>query len=125
MHGTGFKKKLMGNFMIPLLDLIVLLLVGVLLGTFYFVGLWWTVGRLSRSARPASLYLLSFGFRMALLLLAFSILLNVGVIEFFAALAGFIATRLVLVRWLGWSEFGKAKSCSGLPGANSSTTGSS
>jgi hypothetical protein len=46
-------------------------------------------------------YLLSFWIRSAVLLLAFFILLNVGVLQMVTALAGFIVTRFALVRCLG------------------------
>jgi len=77
------------------------LLSGVLLGVCYFAGLWWTVGRLSRTKHPLACYLLSFGIRIAVLLVAFFLLLNVGVLELLTALVGFVATRFALVRSLG------------------------
>ena len=77
---------------------------GILLGMIYFFGLWWTVGRLSRTDRPVGLYLLSFGLRITILLLAFFFLLNLGVTEFLVAFAGFLVTRLALVRRLGWAN---------------------
>jgi F1F0 ATPase subunit 2 len=94
------------------------LLSGVLLGAFYFAGLWWTVGRLSHTRHPLACYLLSFGIRIAVLLLAFFFLLNVGVLELLTALAGFVATRFALVRSLGLT----ARSDLRLPGQSTSSS---
>ena len=47
------------------------LLGGILLGVFYFGGLWWTVTRLSRTEKPAIVYLSSLIVRTAILVLSF------------------------------------------------------
>jgi len=105
------------------IEMIAPLLGGVLLGIFYFVGLWWTVKRLSRTEHPVTLYLLSFGLRVAVLLLAFFLLLNFGVLELMVALAGFIVTRFVLVRCLGLAAHSGVKPGSHSPIAGPTKTG--
>ena len=72
---------------------------GVLLGTLYLLGLWWTVGRATRTGNKA-LLLFSFVLRALALLLAFYGLLGLGAAGLAAALLGFSA-RLLLTHLLG------------------------
>ncbi len=73
---------------------------GALLGTLYLLGLWWTVGRATRTGNNA-LLLISFVLRAAALLLAFYGLLGLGAAGLAAALLGFLTARLLLTRLLG------------------------
>jgi len=73
---------------------------GLLLGTLYLLGLWWTVGRATRTGNRA-LLLISFVLRALALLLAFYGLLGLGAAGLAAALLGFFSARLLLTHLLG------------------------
>ena len=72
--------------------------IGLLLGFFYFTGLWWTVRRLSASPRPGLLALGSFIVRTAVVVLALVAISKIldwqGVL---VCLLGFILARFILV----------------------------
>jgi len=75
------------------------LLAGVLLGAFYFGGLWLTVDGLAASRRPGARLVASFALRALAALLVFALIAREaqapGII---AALAGFLGARLWIVR---------------------------
>lgn len=75
---------------------------GLLLGGTYFGGLWWTVRRMSLRRYPLGFYFASLIGRLAVLLGAFYGLLgDSSGPRLVAALVGFIAARLLLIRLLG------------------------
>jgi F1F0 ATPase subunit 2 len=81
------------------------ILAGLLLGGWYFAGLWWTLRRLPGSTRPIPLYLLSLAVRLVVIAIAFY-----GVIKWFdwlhllACLAAFLVARLLLIAYLVKSD---------------------
>lgn len=67
--------------------------VGVLLGVFYFAGLWWTVRRLGSSHYIAPLFLFSMLFRISVVMVSFYVFLGndwrtllLGLLGFFVLL---------------------------------------
>ncbi|GAB4144538.1 MAG: hypothetical protein Tsb009_16280 [Planctomycetaceae bacterium] len=83
-------------------SLAVAIVVGLLLGVFYFGGLWWTVRRMPLARHPLQLYFGSLIARLAILLAGFyGVLSYAGWAELVTALAGFIAARLLLIRLKG------------------------
>jgi F1F0 ATPase subunit 2 len=72
-------------------------LMGMLLAAFYFGGLWWTVGKLTRTAHPWVLYFGSLAARLALLLGALILLMAADWRWLAACLAGFFALRVLLM----------------------------
>lgn len=74
---------------------------GILLGMFYFLGLWWTVSRLPQSPRPLVLSVVSFLVRTGLVLVGFYFIARGGHWEnLIASLVGFILARIILVQRL-------------------------
>ncbi len=69
---------------------------GVLLGVFFFGGLWWTVQKVARSDSPYLFTVISFIIRAAVVLAGFYLLLAAGWPNLLAAMAGFIIARTVL-----------------------------
>lgn len=85
-----------------MLILVLMFAAGLALGAFYFIGLWQTVSRLSRTRHRASLLLVSYGLRLAVVLSAFYFLLRDGHWERIAlALIGFVMMRKILTFHLG------------------------
>ena len=99
------------------------LMSGILLGLFYFGGLWWTIGRMGRTENPMSFYLVSLAVRLAILLLSFFFFLNVGVFHLIVAFVGFMIARLSLVRWIGLARDPKLANRSHRPFGGPSKTG--
>jgi F1F0 ATPase subunit 2 len=73
---------------------------GLLIGTFFFGGLWWTVKYGLRSKRPALLFCSSLLVRFALALAAFYAIGYGHVDRLIACLAGFVASRFLVGRIL-------------------------
>ncbi len=73
--------------------------VGILLGAFFFQGLWWTVNKLTTTHNQALLFVASFLLRMGVVLAGFYGLLLLGVPHLLVALAGFFASRV----WYIWT----------------------
>lgn len=74
---------------------------GTLLGTFYFGTLWLVVRRLDRLAWPAVWLGVTGILRLAVVLALFALLVGTRWERLMVALAGFVAARVVLTRWLG------------------------
>ncbi len=74
---------------------------GALLGIFYFGGLWLTVRHLLHLKQPSLLALGSFLGRSAVCLFGFYLASGHGFEWLFLSLAGFVLTKMVLVRSLG------------------------
>ncbi len=72
------------------------LLAGILLGAFFFGGLWWTVQKMVATDRPYLLSVSSFVIRTAVVMGAFYLLLNADWTYMLAALAGFLVARTIL-----------------------------
>lgn len=73
---------------------------GVFLGTFYFGGLWLTIKRLPCSPQPALLSLASFFARSLVCILGFYLIIGSGIQALLLCLAGFVLTKIALVRRL-------------------------
>lgn len=71
---------------------------GILLGAFYFGGLWLTARRLPASASPGRLWLISFAARLFPVLLGLWAALKVNSTAFFITLAAFFMVRLIMSR---------------------------
>jgi F1F0 ATPase subunit 2 len=77
--------------------------VGLGLGFFYFSTLWLTVGSLSERRHPALWTLVSFVFRMAVLLVVFVAFTGGDVLSMVSLLVGFMVARGLLIRRWGGS----------------------
>jgi F1F0 ATPase subunit 2 len=75
------------------------LAVGLLLGTFFFGGLWWTVNRGASSQRPALWFFGSTLLRMSITLAGFYFVGRENWKRWLLCLLGFVLARLV-VQWL-------------------------
>lgn len=88
--------------MIDITALTIAFFLGTGLSGIYFGTLWLTVKRLVNHRRPALLLILSLLLRMALILSCFYLILNGGHWDrLLAALLGFIALRILLLRKFG------------------------
>jgi len=74
------------------------LLAGLLLGVFFFAGLWWTVRRLNSSKHVALLFLASMLLRTGTVVLGFYFIMDDHWQRLVAALLGFIIARIVVTR---------------------------
>lgn len=77
--------------------LILSLLTGVLLGAFFWGGLWWTVLRITVSDRPYLIAAASFIVRTAVSMAAFFLLLTAGWYHLLSGLTGFLMARFILI----------------------------
>jgi F1F0 ATPase subunit 2 len=80
------------------------LLWGIVLGIFYFGGLWWTVRSLPRTTRPRLQLGLSYVLRTSVALLGFWLILRKDLMAFFLTFVAFFLVRLVLTRRIGNAE---------------------
>lgn len=74
---------------------------GAILGLFYFGGLWLTVHRVPRAARPKSLLALSFAARLATLMACFWFALQRDSVLFGVTLLSFFLMRFIMTGLLG------------------------
>jgi F1F0 ATPase subunit 2 len=74
---------------------------GALAGAVYLAVLWIAVGRLADARRPVLTLLSGMVFRLSLLLGAFYLLMAGDPLRLVAALAGFLAVRIVVTRVVG------------------------
>jgi F1F0 ATPase subunit 2 len=74
---------------------------GLLLGLFYFGGLWITVRRLPGSAQPKTTWFLSFLFRLSLASAGFLTAMKVNTVAFFVTLVAFFTVRIIMSRKIG------------------------
>ena len=74
---------------------------GGLLGTLFFVGLWWSIRRALKSPRPALWLLGSGALRLGLALVGFYLVGGTHVGRLLACLVGFVVARLVVMRIVG------------------------
>ena len=79
------------------------LLAGIVLGLFFFGGLWWTVRRGIASKQPAVLFLGSLLLRTLLVVLGFYFVARSDWRNLVASLAGFLLARIVMTRTIGHS----------------------
>lgn len=69
---------------------------GLLLGAFYFAGLWWTVARVDRWRRPGRALAISFVLRAAVLLAGVYLLARAGIGPLAFGLLGLLVARVTL-----------------------------
>jgi F1F0 ATPase subunit 2 len=81
-----------------LIPLFLAFVAGIVVGLFYFGGLWLTVQRLPQTRRPAVLSLVSLFIRLGLTLAVFYLVMAGRWERLLACLAGFLLMRLLLVR---------------------------
>lgn len=74
---------------------------GAVAAAFYFGTLWFLVRRLDRLTWPAAWLGVTGILRLAVVLAIFAVLAGPRWERWLAALAGFLALRIALVRWLG------------------------
>lgn len=79
--------------------LLLALLAGALLGTFFFGGLWWTVQKGMKAPNAALWFLGSFLVRTTGTLLGFYFVSGGQWERLVACLLGFVVARLVIVQW--------------------------
>jgi F1F0 ATPase subunit 2 len=80
------------------LSLAFALAAGILLGVFFFGGLWWTVRQGVSSKHPALWFFGSLLLRMGIVVLGFYFILGDDSRRLLAGLLGFIAARLIAMR---------------------------
>jgi F1F0 ATPase subunit 2 len=73
-------------------------LAGLLLGAFFFGGLWWTVQKLATSKRPALWVIGSFLLRMGVTMTGFYVVAAGDWQRLLWCLLGFIMARLVVIK---------------------------
>jgi F1F0 ATPase subunit 2 len=80
------------------MSLVFALLVGALLGVFFFAGLWWTVRKLESSKQVALLFLGSMLLRTSAVIIGFYFILGDNWKRLLAGLLGFIIARIIVTR---------------------------
>ncbi len=84
--------------MSELLSLAAALIVGIMLGAFFFGGLWWTVRKGMASERAALWFIGSMLLRTGVVLLGFYFVLGDDWRRLVAGLLGFVVARLMVMR---------------------------
>jgi F1F0 ATPase subunit 2 len=80
------------------LSLVLALIAGILMGAFFFGGLWWTVRQGLSSRHPALRFFGSLLLRTCIVLLGFHFILGDDWKKLIAGLLGFIVARLIVMR---------------------------
>jgi F1F0 ATPase subunit 2 len=80
-------------------NIILAFLAGLVLGTLFFGGLWFTVKRAVASTNPSIVILVSFVLRMAIVLVGFYLVGSGNLQRFVIALAGFIIARFLVIHF--------------------------
>jgi F1F0 ATPase subunit 2 len=88
----------MNEFLHLLATLVPALLAGVLLGLFFFAGLWWTVRRLASSQHVALWFVGSMLLRTGIVVLGFYFILGDNWQNLVTALFGFVIARTIVTR---------------------------
>ena len=79
-------------------QLTLVLFAGMLLGTMFFVGLWWTVKKGLASPKPAQWFIVSLLLRVAFTLLGFYFVAGDDWKRLLACLLGFVIARIIVIR---------------------------
>ena len=80
------------------LYLLIALLEGVLLGVFFFAGLWWTARKIESTKQVAVLFLGSMLLRTFVVIMGFYFLMGDNWQRLLAGLLGFIIARIIVTR---------------------------
>jgi F1F0 ATPase subunit 2 len=86
------------------LSLAFALLAGILLGTFFFGGLWWTVRKGVKSERVALWFFGSMLLRTGVVMLGFYFVMGDSWQRLLSGLLGFVLARLIVTRLIRVSE---------------------
>ena len=89
-----------------ILVMVVSLCIGMLFGLFYFGGLWLTLQHMSRSKQPSFTAVVSFAVRSMVCLFCFYLISGSGLEMLAFSLLGFLLSKFVLIRRLGFSIHG-------------------
>ena len=84
-----------------MLNLLLAIAAGIILGVIFFGGLWWTVRKGLSSPRPALLFLGSLIVRMSVVVLGFYFVGQGEWKQTVACLLGFLLARVAVMRWTG------------------------
>ena len=84
-----------------IIQVVIALAAGGLLGSFYFSGLWWTVQKMTGSRNPYRLMLISFLVRTLVVMACFYLLLHLGWSALAIGVLGFVVVRAVIIRKVG------------------------
>lgn len=79
--------------------LILAFIVGIVLGAFFFGGLWWTVRKATTANNPALWFFASTMLRMAVVMAGFFVVMAGDWRRLFIALLGFIIARLIITHF--------------------------
>lgn len=85
--------------MSELLSLAAALIAGIMLGAFFFAGLWWTVRKGMASERAALWFIGSMLLRTGVVVLGFYFVLGDDWRRLVAGLLGFVVARLIVMRF--------------------------
>src|SRR5580658_10035445 len=91
--------------MIEFMDVSLALLAGLLLGAFFFGGLWWTVQKGIASQNPALWFFASLLFRTGLTLFGIYFVSQGHWSRLASCLLGFVIARVIVVKWLAHAPF--------------------
>jgi len=84
-----------------MLMLVMAWVTGVLLGAFFFGGLWWTVRKGIFSIRPATLFLVSMLLRTSVVIAGFYVVSDGHWQRLLVCLVGFVIARFIVTRLAG------------------------
>jgi len=87
-----------------MIDLLLAMIFGVLLGTLYFGGLWWTVKKAVKSIRPLSWFICSLLLRLGSIMSGFYFVAGHDWEKLLACLLGFVTARGFFIRFTGLPE---------------------
>ena len=90
----------MNDFLKLVISLGPALVEGMLLGLFFFVGLWWTVRKLDSTKHVALLFLGSLLIRTSIVVLGFYFILGDDWQRLVVGLFGFVIARIIVTRFI-------------------------
>ena len=79
------------------LYLVLVFVMGLVLGTFFFGGLWLTVKLAVKSKYPSLLFMLSSAFRIVVTLFGFYLITKGGLPNIVICMSGFVVARFVIM----------------------------
>lgn len=82
-----------------IIQIIISFLLGIILGIFYFGGLWLTVKQLAGANRPALLFVSSFMVRILIFTAGFYYAVTTGILQALICIVSFLITRKVFLKY--------------------------
>ena len=79
-------------------EAILCFIAGLLAGVFYFLGLWWTIGKLPKVQRKKSFLFYSFFVRIFLFLIVMLLIADKNPVRLILFFLGFILSRIFMLR---------------------------